>query len=86
MIASLIIGLVVGGVVHRTHRESGGGLRSDLAAGGVGGFAGGMLVQFVDSVPLSELSGWSIAFAMLCALSSLVVIRSFAFPRRMRPE
>jgi uncharacterized membrane protein YeaQ/YmgE (transglycosylase-associated protein family) len=86
MLASLIVGLVFGAVANRTHRESGGGLRSDLAAGGVGGLAGGLLVQVVDALAIDALSGWSIAFAALCAVSSLIVVRSFAFPRRAPSE
>lgn len=78
MIASLFVGLVFGAVANRTHRESRGALRTDLVAGGVGGFAGGLLVQVVDSVAFDELSGWSIALAMLASLASLVVTRSFA--------
>lgn len=86
MIIALSIGFFLGALTHRTSRESSVSLPSDVIMGGLGGFAGGLLVHVVDAVPFDRLSGWSVAFALLGALSSLIVYRAFVFPRRARPE
>ncbi|MBN8613214.1 MAG: hypothetical protein J0L92_21660 [Deltaproteobacteria bacterium] len=82
LIAALMIGLLLGVVADRTKRDSGVGLRVDLAVGAAGAVAGALVVQLVDAVPLDRLSGWSVAFGLFASLSALVVYRSFAVPRK----